>query len=181
MEIHAYVSNRPFGNISSTALLLVSKLNSNMLGHQADFHLDICSVSTCVWIQIYPNNSAGSLNSAVYIKQARTAMAGLCSAGHFWEPDTDVSKPVPFFFFLVPLCTNKGFLIFKCEFPSKRAEENIPACSPLQREGFYKRGKKKKTSKFQGCLSCGSLQSGLCRAQLISGSTASGGVSIVNI
>lgn len=70
----AYVSNRPFENISSTAFLLVSKLNSNMLDYLADFHLDICTVSTCVWIQIYPNNSAGSLNSALYIKQAQIYM-----------------------------------------------------------------------------------------------------------
>lgn len=37
-----------FGNISSNLFLLLSKLNSNTLGYLAVFHLDICSVSTCV-------------------------------------------------------------------------------------------------------------------------------------
>ncbi len=44
-----------FGNISSMAFLLLSKLNSNTLGYLTAFHPDICSVSTCVWIQTHPN------------------------------------------------------------------------------------------------------------------------------
>lgn len=73
-------------------------------------------------------------------------------------------------FFLVPLCTYNGILFFKCELPSKRVEENIQA-APLQREGFINGKKKKRTNTASKFMSCGSLQSGLCKEQLISGST----------
>lgn len=64
-------------------------------------------------------------------------------AGNFWS-QTQMScefQKSQCLFFLVPLCNNKGFLIFKCELPSKQVEENIHAALHARGRAFIN-GKK---------------------------------------
>ena len=86
-----------FGNISNMAFLLVSKLNSYTLGYLTVFHPDICSVSTCVWTQTYPNISDS---------QRYTLNRHKCT----WLIMFSLSKAIVLIF---PLCVGGVFLIFR--------------------------------------------------------------------